>query len=297
MRGRYSFWTYVLSCLVAVLAITSYFIPQPGEWEVWILGALSNALIVVSVMAINTKSVNNVFNPALTSIFLLLVMLLNPKAACFSPLHPAVLLFVWSQYCFITKQKFLSMLFLAISALFYAPLALALPVVFIVSIFGAADIPRTAVKSLGGLLLPFVYVLCYRFMVHNDAVAFAEEYLHKAMAFSMPFRSMDMISLFMVLCITWVCLHAISNMFSKLHKNSIITEHILKMEFLCILLGASFFVLFGGDSNVAVNMVVALPIAFLLSHYFTSNINAASARIELILLCCAALVQRLSYFI
>ena len=83
MRGRYSFWTYVLSCLVAVLAITSYFIPQPGEWEVWILGALSNALIVVSVMAINTKSVNNIFNPALTSIFLLLVMLLNPKAACF----------------------------------------------------------------------------------------------------------------------------------------------------------------------------------------------------------------------
>ena len=62
MRGRYSFWTYVLSCLVAVLAITSYFIPQPGEWEVWILGALSNALIVVSVMAINTKSVNNIFN-------------------------------------------------------------------------------------------------------------------------------------------------------------------------------------------------------------------------------------------
>ena len=282
---------------MAVLAITSYFIPQAGEWEVWILGALSNALIVVSVMAINTKSVNNVFNPALTSIFLLLVMLLNPKAAYFSCLHPAVLLFVWSQYCFITKQKFLSMFLLSISALFYPPLALALPVVFVVSIFGAADIPRTAVKSLGGLLLPFVYVLCYRFMVHNDAVAYAEEFLHKTMAFSMPFRSMEIISLFMVLCITWVCLHAISNMFSKLYKNSIITEHILKMEFLCILLGAAFFVLFGGDSNVPVNMVVALPMAFLLSHYFTSNINAASARIELILLCCAALVQRLSYFI
>lgn len=282
---------------MAVLAITSFFIPQAGEWEVWILGALSNALSVVSVMAINTKSVNNVFNPALTSIFLLLVMLLNPKAAYFSCLHPAVLLFVWSQYCFITKQKFLSMFLLSISALFYPPLALALPVVFVVSIFGAADIPRTAVKSLGGLLLPFVYVLCCRFMVHNDAVAYAEEFLYKAMAFSMPFRSMEIISLFMVLCITWVCLHAISNMFSKLHKNSIITEHILKMEFLCILLGAAFFVLFGGDSNVPVNMVVALPMAFLMSHYFTSNINAASARIELILLCCAALVQRLSYFI
>ena len=297
MRGKYSFWTFVLSCLLAVLVITSFFIPQPGEWEVWILGALFNALMVVSIMAINTKSVNNVFNPALTSVFFLLVVLLNPKATSFSILHPAVLLFVWSQYCFITKQKFLSMFFLSIAALFYPPLALTLPLVFVVSIFGAADIPRTTVKSLGGLILPYIYVMCYRFMVHQDTMAFADEYLQEAISFSMPLKSMEVISLFMVLCLAWVCLHAVSNMFSKLYKNSIITEHILKMEFLCLLLGAGVFVLFGGDASVPVNMVVALPVAFLLSHYFTSNISTASARIELILLCCAALVQRLSYFI
>ena len=297
MRGKYSFWTFVLSCLLAVLAITSFFTPPAGGWEVWILGELFNVLTVVSIMAINTKSVNNVFNPALTSIFFLLVVLLNPDAAYFSNLHPAVLLFVWGQYCFITKQKFLSMFFLSIAALSYPPLVLALPLVLVVSIFGAADIPRTAVKSLGGLVLPFVYVLCYRFMVHQDAMAYADEYLKEAMSFSMPFRSMEVISLFMVLCLAWVCLHAVSNMFSKLYKNSIITEHILKMEFLCVLLGAAVFALFGGDSSVPVNMVVALPVAFLLSHYFTSNISTASARIELILLCSAALMQRLSYFI
>ena len=282
---------------MAVLAITSFFTPQAGGWEVWILGTLFNVITVVSIMAINTKSVNNVFTPAFTSIFFLFVVLLNPEAAYFSRMHPAVLLFVWSQYCFITKQKFLSMFFISIAALFYPPLALVLPLVLVVGIFGAADIPRTFVKSLGGLILPFIYVICYRYMVHHDIVEYADEYLKEAMAFSMPLKSMAVISLFMVLCLAWVCLHAVSKMFSKLYKNSIITEHILKMEFFCLLLGTAIFILYGGDSSVPVNMVVALPVAFLLSHYFTLNINAASARIELILLCCAALVQRLSYFI
>ena len=118
MRGKYSFWTKVLSLLLAGLAITSYFVPDVGKGEVWIplldgfcnlsflngsillkgiLGALFNILIATSLLAINTKSVNNVFNPGLSVIFFLLVVLLNPSAAYFSALHPAALLFVWGQ--------------------------------------------------------------------------------------------------------------------------------------------------------------------------------------------------------
>ena len=76
------------------------------------------------------------------------------------------------------------MFFISIAALFYPPLALVLPLVLVVGIFGAADIPRTFVKSLGGLILPFIYVICYRYMVHHDIVEYADEYLKEAMAFS-----------------------------------------------------------------------------------------------------------------
>ena len=307
MRGKYSFWTKVLSCLIAGLAVTSFLIPDAGRGEVWlfghsqflggVFGVLFIAAIVVSLMAINTKSVNNVFNPSLTSIFFLLVVLLNPSAVYFSPMHPAVLLFVWAQNCFITDRKFMSMFLLALSALIWPPLVWALPLVLVISIFGAADIPRVTVKSLGGLLIPFLYVLCYRFMVANDTAHFIDGYLSSAMQFSTSLKSIEISSIFMVACVVWISLHAISYMFARLYNNSIITEHILKMEFMCLVLGGAVFALFWGNGSQPVNMVVALPMAMIFSHYFTANINTASARIELVLLCCAALISRLSYFI
>lgn len=318
MRGKYSFWTKVLSLLLAGLAITSFFVPDAGKGEVWIplldgfcnfsflsesillkgiLGAFFNFLIAASLLAINTKSVNNVFNPGLSVIFFLLVVLVNPSAAYFSALHPAGLLFVWGQYAFVTRQKFLSMFMLSCAALFYAPLVLVLPLILIISIFGAADIPRVAVKSLGGIVLPFVYVVCIRWMAIGDVQVFANEYLMRAMEFSTPFNSVKISSLFLVGCFVWLSLHSISHMFARLYNNSIITEHILKMEFMCIVLGGALFTLFWGNGNEPVNMVVALPMALLLSHYFTANINTAAARIELILLCCAVCISRLSCFV
>ena len=143
MQRKYLFWTKVLSCLLLGLTITSFLIPANDKGEDWIpllsgffdmsmisgnlwvmggLGALFNILIVVSLTVINAKSVNNVFNPYLTTSFFLLLILLDPQSVWFSSLHPAVLLFVWGQFCFIINQKFTSMFLLSCSALFYAPL-------------------------------------------------------------------------------------------------------------------------------------------------------------------------------
>jgi hypothetical protein len=200
VQGKYSFWIKLLFCLSAVLAITSYLVPATDGGEGWIpllsgyadltafngnlllrgiLGGVFNVLTVLSLLVINTKSVNNVFNPNLTVAFFLIILLLDPGAAYFNSLHPALLLFVWGQYCFISNRKFLSMFLLSSSALFYAPLILVLPLVLVISIIGASDMLRVAVKSLGGLLLPFLYVLSFRYMAFGDATVFIEEYINK----------------------------------------------------------------------------------------------------------------------
>ncbi len=318
MQRKYLFWTKVLSCLLLGLTITSFLIPAYDKGEDWIpllsgffdmsmisgnlwvmggLGALFNILIVVSLTVINAKSVNNVFNPYLTTSFFLLLILLDPQSVWFSSLHPAVLLFVWGQFCFIINQKFTSMFLLSCAALFYAPLLWVLPIVWVVSIMGAADVFRVAVKSIGGILLPPLYLLCFRFMMFGDAGVFVEEYLSHAMAFSSPMASIEFTTLFLVLCIAVISLHAVSYIFSTIYSNSIVTGHILKMEFMCFILGSTLFILFSGNGWLPVNMIAALPLAMIFSYYFTANINAAAARIELILLCCAAILQRLSYFI
>ena len=318
MQGKYSFWIKVLSCLLAGLAITSYLIPAGDRGEDWIpllsgffdfaviagrpvlsgiLGGVFNALIAVSLLAINTKSVNNVLNPALSVIFFLVIIYLNPGAAYFSPIHVAVLLLVWSQNCFIISQKFTSMFLLSCAALFYAPLMWGIPLVLIISVIGAGDMARVAVKSLGGVLLPLLYVLCFRYMVYADALVFIDEYIEQMFTFSSPLGSITFASLYLIGCLGVIALHAISYMFSKLYKNSIVTEHILKMEFMTLLMGSVVFFLYWGDNSAPINMIAAVPLAMLYSHYFTGRINAAAARVELILLCSAAVISRLSYFL
>ncbi len=318
MQGKYSFWIKLLYCLLAVLAITSCLVPPADKGEVWIpllsgfadltvfngnlllrgiLGGLFNIITAMSLLVINTKSVNNVFNPNLSVAFFLILILLDPGAAYLNGMHPALLCFVWGQYFFISNRKFTSMFLLATAALFYAPLALALPLVWVISITGAADMLRVAVKSLGGLLLPFLYLLCFRYMAFGDAGTFIEEYSMHVLDFSSPLHILNVPSYFLILCIAVITLHSVSYMFARLYSNSIITEHVLKMEFMCLILGAGLYFLFLGNGDVPVNMIVALPIAMLFSHYFTGNITAAPARIELILLCSAAVISRLYYFI
>jgi hypothetical protein len=318
VQGKYSFWIKLLFCLSAVLAITSYLVPATDGGEGWIpllsgyadltafngnlllrgiLGGVFNVLTVLSLLVINTKSVNNVFNPNLTVAFFLIILLLDPGAAYFNSLHPALLLFVWGQYCFISNRKFLSMFLLSSSALFYAPLILVLPLVLVISIIGASDMLRVAVKSLGGLLLPFLYVLSFRYMAFGDATVFIEEYINHSLNFSSPLQTLSFPSIFQGLCIIAITLHSVSYSFARLYSNSIITEHVLKMELMCLILGGGLFFLFLGNGEVPVNMIVALPASMLFSHYFTGNITAAPARIELILLCSAAVICRLYHFI
>ena len=302
MQGKYSVWLKLTACLLAGLAITSYLIPAGGRGEDWtpimgILGGASNILIALSLLLINVKSVNNVFNPALSVAFFLFIALLNPSASYFSPIHPALLLFVCGQYSFISGRKFASMFFISCAALCYAPLVWILPLVLVISIIGAADILRVLLKQLGGILMPFLYMLCFRYMAYSDALVYAEEYMYRAMEFSSPFQSLNFVSIFLVICICVVALHAISYMFRSLHKNNIMTEHILKMELMSLIHGLAVFFMYGGNSAEPLNMLFALPLSILLSHYFAANIKAASARSELAILYCAAIISRLYYFI
>ena len=303
---------------MAGLVISSYFIPigdRVGDWVPLfsgyadlsvlyenvvlsgVLGGIFNVLIVGSLLAMNSRGASNLFNPGFSVAFLLLIMFLNPSAVYFSCIHPVVLLFVWGQYCFISDSKFASMFLLSCSALFYAPLLLVLPLLLVMSVPGASDIPRVALKSLGGLLLPMFYVLCFRYMAFGDAMVFVDEYINRALEFSSPLYDASFTSIFLVLCIVVVALHSVSYMFRRLNSNSIVSDHILKMELMCAVLGGILFFFFWGNGGVPVNMVVALPLAMLFSHYFTGNITAAPARVELILLCCAEVISRLYYFI
>lgn len=301
-----------------MLAISSYLVPFGDKVGGWlplcsgiadlsslatmpvlsgVLGVIFNVLIIVSLLAVNTKSVHNAFNPNFTVSFFLMVLLMQPGAVYFSQVQLAVLLFVWGQYSFIAGKKFTPMFLLSCSALCYAPLVWTLPLVWIISIFGAQDIPRVAVKSLGGILLPPLYLIAFRYLVFHDTLDFVETFMHHAADFANPFHDMDYPDMFLAICIIAVTLHAISYIVANLYKNSIVTEHLLKMELMSVVLGFVVVLLFGGNQDVPASMLVALPVSMILSYYFTKNITTATARGELFMLCCAAVIARISCFV
>lgn len=302
MQGKYSFWIRLIACLVAALAITSFLIPSGAGEEDWsplmgVAGMVVNILIALSLFTVSSRTANNVFSSGFSVAFLLMLMLLDPAASYFSCIHPAVLLFIWGQYCFITGRKFASMFLISCSALCYAPLVWILPAVLIISVIGAADMLRVAIKSLGGILLPGLYLLVFRYMAYSDARDYVDEYIYRATAFSSPLHSANVVSSFLVICIGVVALHSVLYMARRFHSSNIITEHIMRMQFLSLALGGAVYFIFGGNRELPVNMIVALPVAVLYSNYFSKNITAATAKGELVILCCAAALARLYYFI
>lgn len=248
-------------------------------------------------LVVNSKLLKNLFYPPFTVAFFLLLTLVNPSSVYFSGVHIALLLFVWGQYCYVINQKFTAMFLLSAASMFFAPFVWISPIIMAVSLFGAPDLARTAVKSLGGILLPPLYLMVFRYMAFDDAAVFADKFIEQATLFSPPFYNLNGSTIFLILVLAVVLFYAVTYMFRKMYSVSIFVSRILKMEFLSLILGVFALVLWSGDEALPINMAVALPAALLFSNYFTRNISKKGTKIQLILILCAVAISRLSYFV
>lgn len=317
MQGKFAFWVKVLSCLVAGLLVSTIFLPmgeRSGDWIPLfsgylnltplmensllsgILGGLFIILIGISLLLINNKVLSNLFYPPFTVLFYLLLTLLNPDAIYFSGLHIAVLLFVWGQYCFITNQKFTAMFLLSASSLFYAPFVWLAPLVMVISLIGAPDPLRTALKSIGGIILPPLYILSFRYMAFGDSLIFLEEFIDKATSIAPPSFTFSGSSLFLMLLLLVILINSVSYMFRRISSVSKVASQILRMEFLCLILAFLVLIFRGRDTSLPINMIAALPMSIFFSNYFTGSINRRGTKMMLFLLSCATVISALSYF-
>lgn len=302
MQGKFAFWIKLLSCLAVGLAISSFFITVGEGGEAIplykeVLGLLFVILTGASLLLINSKVLSNQFYPPLTVVLFLIITLINPASIYFSSVHVALLLFVLGQYCFVVNQKFTAMLLLGCSALFYAPFLWLLPVVVIFSLIGSPDFFRTAVKSIGGCILPLFYFLIFRYVAYNDAMEYTQVYMDKLLLFKTPFHLLNGTSFFFILTLGVITLYAITHILKKMHSVNIMAYRILKMEFMSLILAVAVFVLFAGEEAVPLNMIFALPLAIILSNYFTRTIAEKYTRVMLIILSCSVVLSRLSYFV
>ncbi len=319
MAGRNSYFRSIpLLLLLGWLFITSFFVPFRDKADEWMPllsgfvdpelffgnrlllvagGILSVCLLLLPVYFINSKSPGKSFRMYYTMTFCLLIILSNPMSVYFSTIYPAAILIAWGQYCFIVKQRFTAFFLLAFASLFYAPLIWVIPLVLIISLAGAPDVPRKFAKSLAGILLPYIYIFSFRYIYFDDIEEFVKQYFNEIIRIDIPVYSLSFTVIFMFICFFIMALHAVLNIFGRLGRQNIFTGRILKIELLAAFLCSGVFFLFWGEKSLPLCVILAPPLSLLLSNFFSRNKTGRSAKIELVLLMAAVAVARIAYFV
>lgn len=313
-----SAWSIPLPLLLAGLFISSFFVPfreKTDEWipllsgfvdmeafylnRIWLVagGILSLFLLIIPLYFINSRALCKSFRMYYTLLFCMLVILVNPMSVYFSTVYPAAICITWMQYCLIIRQRFIAFLLLSLASLFYAPVMWAVPVVLVITLIGTPDIFRAFFKSIGGILIPYVYLFSFRYIYFNDTEVFIQQYLQEMIKIEIPVYSLSFTNIFVVICFLIITLHAVFAILGKLGRQSILTGHILKTELVAFLLGTILFLLFWGVTSLPLCVLLAPTMSLLLSNYFTQDKVSRTAKAELILLMGAVVVARAAYFI
>lgn len=311
-------WSTPLFLLLGVLFVSSFFVPfreKTGEWipllsgfvdlegvyanKILLIagGIVSIVLLLLPVCFINSKAANKSFGMYYTVLFCLLLILVNPMSLYFSTIYPAAILVAWTQYCLVTGQRFTAFFFLSLASLFYAPVFWGLPVVVAISLVQSTDLLRDLFKSLGGALLPWLYLLTFRYIYFSDPLEFIGEYAHQLMQVSVPVYSLNLLTIFVLICFGIVSLHAFVNILGRLNRQNIFTGYLLRVELTASLFALVLFVLYWGVKSMPLCILLAPSFSLLLSNFYSRDKVSRTAKAELMLLMGAALIARVAYFL
>ncbi|MCI1719439.1 MAG: hypothetical protein LKM37_00155 [Bacteroidales bacterium] len=308
-----------LPAVVLFQVVTCFFIPtnyeRAGEWiplfsGFWdmdivmtagmksiIYGIASAVLLLLSLYILNDKLFSSISKSFTTVAVAATLIFCDPMAVYFTSIYPAAICIVWSLYCLLTAQIFLAFFLISLASMFFAPLILTIPVVMIITLIVGSDSLRIFLKSIGGTLVPIIYVLSFRYLEFNDVGVFCSQFAEQLTAVNFEFFSKHLADLFMILCIMIVSLHAIIRTLIEQGHNNIAEANGLRLAILSAVLSAAVYFLYSGAGNIPVGILIAPMLAVILSNFFTSGYKEQSVRIEIIILLCSFIVARLGFFI
>ena len=308
-----------LLAVVAFQIITCFLIPaefeRPGEWVplfsgFWdmeiimtaglnsiICGIISIALLLLSVYMLNDRLFSNISTSFTALTFAATLIFCNPRAIYFSSIYPAAICMVWALYCMSISQSFSAFFLLSLAAQFYAPTIWCIPAIMIVMLIESPEPLKSFLKSIGGTLVPIIYVLSFRYLEFNDVGVFCSQYMEQVITIKFAFFSKHLTDLFMILCLIIASLHAVIKTLSEQGHNNIAEAKGLRLVMISAIFAAILYFLFAGSFNGPISIIVAPLLAVLLSYFYTNGHQLPSVRIEMILVICAFVVARLGFFV
>lgn len=309
---------FLFAITVLYLAITSFFLPFNPLKEEWIpllggfvnldiiysskilmslLGGIFIFLISFSNYLIILKLHNLSINKEYIVLFSLFLILLFGHGLYFSSIFVSSFFIPWLLYYLLNKKIFNAGFFLALASMFYMPIILTVPVLLLYVVIKSLEPLKGFLAAFFGVLLPYVYLLTFRYLFFNDCIEFIDECLYNLKPSFLNFFSINVPKIFIIICFTVIIAHSIIFINSKLNSFSKIKDSILRLSIFSLILYFFLYICYGGDKLYDLSILLVTPLSLILSDYFKVNNESYLSKGELILLLCAAIIYRTSFFI
>ncbi len=261
------------------------------------IGLLCIAASAVPVFIINSMVTKSAINSGITLAVFLILVFSNPSAINFNLAHIALILFAWGEFYNLKGDNFKALFLLSFAAIFLEQLMWIVPVMLLVNTVGKSDLPRTFIVNIGAVLMPLLYIVVFRHLMYRDSVEYINEFAGKMIDVYSPVLSLSFTNIFYIVVVGIMSIHAMFHVTVRNTQNNIATGEVLTNELISSVLLFVLFVLFWGNSDVSINIILAFPMSIVLSNLYTTNLSSAYSKIELILFVCAAFLMRLDLFI
>ena len=301
--GHYNRVALVLASVF--LLVTSFFLKESNFMDMGNTGFLSLAaglamdiLLLVSVYITSEPLVPHHQDRLVAVTLSAAVLFACPGAVVASVIHPASIALLWAQFCLLKEEYFIAFFLMGISAMFFPPvLWIAALVVILMLAAGLSDPLRNLLKFLGGLLVPYMLTLGAAYVAGFDVTGWIAEFWSKMTTISTGFLSLEIPILFLVVCITFMCIHASVLFLGRMSECGIAESYALKVQIINVVVSAAVFFLFASSSGAPVALLACCPVAVLLARYFAGYGRSSFLRIEIVILLCALVISRLGNFI
>lgn len=247
-------------------------------------------LILTAVSAAFVAGRSRAFSPAVVLLLFLLVTFSNKGVLETPPSRYAAVLFsFWGFYAWARNSLFWGSLLISAASILYPPFLWLFPVLLLsLPFLESENRARKAVKSLGGWLLPYIYLLSYLILFRENAGGHLVRTLGTALEVKLPSFSFSIPDLALLLCLLLLFFHAISTVLKNFIERS--DRRLLEIAAIQLFFALAVYMLFSANGTAVAQTLFALPLSLIFSYHFKNCSGGRSAKAELLLACILSLI-------
>lgn len=235
------------------------------------------------------------FNPYITMLLFLLFVLQGEGILEFSYFYPSLFIVLWGLYIYMKESFFWALFLVSAASLLYPPFIWLSPLLVVaLFFFESGDKGRKLLRSIWGLLLPYLYLLVYRFVVGEEIKGYFTARLEVMTDVGMPSLSYSLPEYALMLCIVVILFYTLPPLFNNYIGRA--DRVLLRISGILFLYALLVFLLFSSDSANEATLLFGCGLSLLFAFQF-KNVRRGTAIKRFALLLILSLIAAVEAFV